>query len=987
SSRARERELLGGLADADAKLATQASSLTLLQERLSSAQEGWRKAESESAQLQSRLLTSEQALKASGKEVAKLKEEVEAVRSATYLEVYRAEDELRAVKEELGARAARVAHLEHVLKAKDRDVARIKEEREASKAVERERAKVAEEVTIRIETELQACKQKAAQLESSLRTSQREARQLEEALRAARGAEGDVLIKSSKAEDGARRLESEVTNTKLRALQVEAQLKARERDVQQLSRTIEGVRSELYESDARAVRAEELVRHLEKEAAVARSRCLNSEGAVRVKERELERMARLLEAAKLADVTSSSRVSAAEDSSRRLEGELASARVKIAQLESGIKSREQQIDKLSKTLDGLRREEFDVVLQAAKSEDATRRLDGDLACLRARLSQADALVKAKGKEIERVTRAADAAKAAEYEAVAQRLQAEEAASRLEGELVGIRQRVLAMDAAGRAKEKEGWFTSNAIDPTVPPGLQAERLSKLLDMTKASEFQMSVKLAQAEAAGGSLADDLATAQKRCAQLESSVKAKDREVAALHRQITELQDAQAAAGLKVAKAEEGTRQANEEAAVLRQKLVQAATALETQERETAKVTRLLQAAKGSGYETESQRLASEEAARQLDEQLGTIKARVQQLEVAVRSKDREVDKLGKALEAAQAEGMAAARKVADAEETRQKLESEAGSLRARLAQADSSAKTHERQLERLERMLEGAKGEQLEAEGRRAAAEEATRVAAEEAAAARQARVQAEHAVRSRERELERVAKLLDGTKGSEVEASVRLARAEEAVQAVTEECREARTRATQLEATIKAKDKELERLAKVLSQARGSEYSTDAQRLQAEEAVRKLDAELAAVKSRASQLEHALRARDKDIDGLQRLLEAAKGAEFMAAAHRARAEDSTRQAEAEATASRQRVVQLESHLKARIRELEKAQRAVSDSGLDSDGQQARTEESLRALEAKLTGLRAHASQLQSALKARDKQVGPVLTGHGMMPSQP
>ncbi|GFH09900.1 uncharacterized protein HaLaN_05126, partial [Haematococcus lacustris] len=79
------------------------------------------------------------------------------------------------------------------------------------------------------------------------------------------------------------------------------------------------------------------------------------------------------------------------------------------------------------------------------------------------------------------------------------------------------------------------------------------------------------------------------------------------------------------------------------------------------------------------------------------------------------------------------------------------------------------------------------------------------------------------------------------------------------------------------------------------------------------------------------------------------------------------------AEAEATASRQRVVQLESHLKARIRELEKAQRAVSESGLDSDGQQARTEESLRALEAKLTGLRAHASQLQSALKARDKQV--------------
>lgn len=41
------------------------------------------------------------------------------------------------------------------------------------------------------------------QLESSLRVSQREVRALEEALRAARGVEGDGVIKSSKAEEGA----------------------------------------------------------------------------------------------------------------------------------------------------------------------------------------------------------------------------------------------------------------------------------------------------------------------------------------------------------------------------------------------------------------------------------------------------------------------------------------------------------------------------------------------------------------------------------------------------------------------------------------------------------------------------------------------------------------------------------------------------------------------------------------------------------------
>ncbi len=52
----------------------------------------------------------------------------------------------------------------------------------------------------------------------------------------------------------------------------------------------------------RGVRAEEAVGHLETAAAVARSRMLSLEGALRVKEREIERLTRLSEAAKVCGV-------------------------------------------------------------------------------------------------------------------------------------------------------------------------------------------------------------------------------------------------------------------------------------------------------------------------------------------------------------------------------------------------------------------------------------------------------------------------------------------------------------------------------------------------------------------------------------------------------------------------------------------------------------------------------------------------------------
>eukprot|EP00983_Pelagomonas_calceolata_P055505 1144174-Pelagomonas_calceolata.AAC.7 len=54
----------------------------------------------------------------------------------------------------------------------------------------------------------------------------------------------------------------------------------------------------LNTSGTLSVRAEEAVSHLESTAAVARSRTLSLEGALRVKEREIERLTRLSETAK-----------------------------------------------------------------------------------------------------------------------------------------------------------------------------------------------------------------------------------------------------------------------------------------------------------------------------------------------------------------------------------------------------------------------------------------------------------------------------------------------------------------------------------------------------------------------------------------------------------------------------------------------------------------------------------------------------------------
>ena len=65
----------------------------------------------------------------------------------------------------------------------------------------------------------------------------------------------------------------------------------------------------------------------------------------------------------VADANQAARASRAEEAVRRLEGELAAARVKVAGLEAAVRAREAAADKLARTLEAQRREESDAALQ------------------------------------------------------------------------------------------------------------------------------------------------------------------------------------------------------------------------------------------------------------------------------------------------------------------------------------------------------------------------------------------------------------------------------------------------------------------------------------------------------------------------------------------------------------------------------------------------------------------------------------------------
>lgn len=81
-------------------------------------------------------------------------------------------------------------------------------------------------------------------------------------------------------------------------------------------------------------------------------------------------------------------------------------------------------------------------------------------------------------------------------------------------------------------------------------------------------------------------------------------------------------------------------------------------------------------------------------------------------------------------------------------------------------------------------------------------------------------------------------------------------------------------------------------------------------------MRKLESELQAATKRSRELEGSLKSRDKDVDTLQRLLEAARTDQAVAAAGRAKAEEAVRKLESELALAKSRMNKDEGQIKNR-----------------------------------------------------------------------
>lgn len=177
-----------------------------------------------------------------------------------------------------------------------------------------------------------------------------------------------------------------------------------------------------------------------------RQRLVQAEGLLRVREREAERVARVLEAAQAAAADAAFKQSEAEAASRRLEAEAAGLRQRLAQTEGAVRSRERDVDRAEKLVEQVRRDvEYGdsvsaaepsflpsclltltvcTVMQAkcAEAEADTRRraaeasvsaVDGEMSSLRSRIGQLEAAARGHTKEVERLMRVVDQSKTAE----------------------------------------------------------------------------------------------------------------------------------------------------------------------------------------------------------------------------------------------------------------------------------------------------------------------------------------------------------------------------------------------------------------------------------------------------------------------------------------------------------------------------------------------------------------------------------------------
>ncbi|GLI64985.1 hypothetical protein VaNZ11_008410 [Volvox africanus] len=903
--RQRDRDVAVMREDLQQIKACEAAATQVAQERSVAAEEAARRAEGEAMALRGKVKELEGAVRAARQELDKQRSEAEALRSNAYDAMYRLEDEGRTLSAELAASRTRITQLEHVIRAKERDVARAKDEKEAAKAAERERARVAEEVSVKLEAELTTAKVRLTQAEGSVRTRERELARLAELLRQTQGAEVEAWLKQAKLEEGTRKMENDFTSLRLRVLQLEAAVKGRDKECEKLARTVESLRAEAHELTAKLAKAEEVVRKSEADLATSRGKVLSLEGQVRVKEREQERLVRMLEVLKAGNAEVANRQAALDEAARRLDGQLTAARGRVGALEGVVRARDAAVERLNRQLEAMKTADFERTAQALKSEEAARQQGAEVTALRHRIMHLEGQLRTRERELERGAREIEAAGAAEA-------------------------------AAAR------------------------------------------RLADNSAAMARLESEVAAGRQRVAQLGEALRGREREVAALMRALEAQKSAEHEANAVAGRTEEAARKLDGEALELRQRLIQAEGQLRTREREAERQARALEAAQTAAADAAMRQEEAEATAKRLEADAAGLRQRLAQAEGAVRARERELERAEKTADQAKEAETAAEAKLRAAEGTVVQLDGELSSLRQRISQLEAAARGHSKEMHRLTRAMDQSKVAQADASTRAQRSDESARQVVSELASARSRLAKLEAALAAREQEALRVQRLLVA---AEAQAATQVLRSDEFVRRVEADLETMRQRAGQLAQLIRTRDRDLKTLRDALEAARATEVKVAEQYRQSEEALRKVECELVAERHRAVQLEGQIKSRDREVERLCRQLDTGRDQSSSAAVAAGREastlKDAAAKVEATLATTRARVTQLESELLVKERQLEGLQRLVGNSragdaeaAAAAEERACRAEETARRLDTELGAVRQRCEYLEHTFRGRE-----------------
>ncbi|KAG1659544.1 hypothetical protein FOA52_016167 [Chlamydomonas sp. UWO 241] len=686
---------------------------------------------------------------------------------------------------------------------------------------------------------------------------------------------------------------------------------------------------------------------------------------------QVERYSSEAAACRSAEHSAAAAAASAKEAAAGMSAELEGARHRAGQLQARLAAREAEVERLGKELAVHACAETRAVVGRLGSEDAAKRLSSDMSRLRSQLSAAESCRAAAVRQADRHAAAAEAMGGQLAVALAGAADAQEAANAAHADAESCRARALASDAEARARERDcaklekQFESARASEADARAQLaasadsaraaehaasaarvravhtdaqsrvrarEAERLSQLLVEARAEAYNTASALLQAEDAARAAAADTVRAHQRCAQLEARGRVAEGEADRLAKAVEAAERGGAATGDKARDAEEALREVGEDAETLRKRVVQLQGELRNREKEVERAqaaaqreaksanervrsaeaalaaaaddavaarkaaaeagaaladaradaqrtAQLLESTQSSEAELSSKWVAVAEAAREADKGAARMKQRVRELERQLKARDEEASRLSASLVSAEQAAASAALAVgADAGAATSLLSPQLESARAALTQSQANARDARAQQRRMRDELDAARGGQRVAAADADKARSALMRCQAELAEARARASGAETSVRVKERVLESHFKQ-SATEGNAVAGSA--SKAQSRLQgdlAKTEAALgQARARISLLESFLVTKDKEVEGLQRLLDGARtGAPPASPSAGLSSSagadsESVRRLESELAACRARLVHVEHTARSRELAVDKLRSML--------------------------------------------------------------------------------------------------------------------